>query len=234
MAPQYASGPFSRDHIPTIYIYAEYVPEFRGPLGPVPASVVLGTLSRNWGQEKMKVEPDSCQLGAGDRRWTLPCRQPAAESSSGPVPLRFGPKRAPTRGKRALTQGRPYGQFVVHLHKILGVGTNSPWQKSSRHSTVPASRRTALRFAHILPVCSRIAPCPAGAGPVSVLVRLSPRTANTRLFWSRRSASPDRHSPATTPSWLRIGPFRPPRQPPEASPGDAGNRSVPQREEPPC
>ena len=38
----------------------------------------------------------------------------------------------------------------------------SPWQKSSRHSTVPASRRTALRFGHILPVCSLIAPCPAG------------------------------------------------------------------------
>ncbi len=53
---------------------------------------------------------------------------------------------------------------------------NSPWQKSSRHSTVPASRRTALRFGHILPVCTRIAPCPAGAGTVSVLAGLSPRT----------------------------------------------------------
>ena len=52
----------------------------------------------------------------------------------------------------------------------------SPWQKSSRHSTVPASRRTALRLGHILPVCSLIAPCPAGAGTVSVLARLSPRT----------------------------------------------------------
>ncbi len=31
-------------------------------------------------------------------------------------------------------------------------------------------------ISHILPVCSRIAPCPAGAGTVSVLARLSPRT----------------------------------------------------------
>ena len=38
-------------------------------------------------------------------------------------------------------------------------------------------RRTALRLGHILPVCSLIAPCPAGAGTVSVLARLSPRTA---------------------------------------------------------
>ncbi len=55
---------------------------------------------------------------------------------------------------------------------------SSPWQKSSRHSTVPASRRTALLSAHILPVCSLIAPCPAGAGTVSVLAGLSPRTAS--------------------------------------------------------
>ncbi len=70
---------------------------------------------------------------------------------------------------------------------------NSPWQKSSRHSTVPASRRTALRFGHILPVCTRIAPCPAGAGTVSVLAGLSPRTVKagrgdppdrTLFFWS--------------------------------------------------
>ena len=46
---------------------------------------------------------------------------------------------------------------------------NSPWQKSSRHSTGSASRRTVLLLGHILPVCSLIAPCPAGAAPVSVL-----------------------------------------------------------------
>ena len=62
----------------------------------------------------------------------------------------------------------------------------SPWQKSSRHSTVPASRRTALRLGHILPVCFLIAPCPAGAGTVSVLARLSPRTAIGRLTKKRR------------------------------------------------
>ena len=60
---------------------------------------------------------------------------------------------------------------------------NSPWQKSSRHSTVPASRRTALRFGHILPVCTRIAPCPAGAGTVSVLAGLSPRTGRDQWDW---------------------------------------------------
>ena len=34
---------------------------------------------------------------------------------------------------------------------MSGGALNSPWQKSSRHSTVPASRRTALRLGHILP-----------------------------------------------------------------------------------
>ena len=68
-------------------------------------------------------------------------------------------------------------------HRVGTVGQrpafpSSPWQKSSRHSTVPASRRTALRFGHILTVCSLIAPCPAGAGTVSVLAGLSPRTAS--------------------------------------------------------
>ena len=174
MAPQCASGPtlFSRDHIPTIYIYAEYVPEFRGPHGTIPVSVLLGTLSRNWGQAKMKVEPDSCQIRAGDRRWTLPCLAGRR--------VFVWPCPAPLWVEEGTHKGSPYGQFFVHLHKILGVGTNM------------------------------------------------------RLFWSRRSTSPDRHSPETAPSWLRIGPFRPPRQPPEASSRDAGNRSVPRREEPPC
>ena len=63
----------------------------------------------------------------------------------------------------------------------LAAGVNSPWQKSSRHSTVPASRRTALRLGHILPVCSLIAPCPAGAGTVSVLAGLSPRTVKDQI-----------------------------------------------------
>ncbi len=73
----------------------------------------------------------------------------------------------------------------------------SPWQKSSRHSTVPASRRTALRFGHILPVCTRIAPCPAGAGTVSVLAGLSPRTVmSTKKTTSagRSSQQPNRRS----------------------------------------
>ena len=53
---------------------------------------------------------------------------------------------------------------------------NSPWQKSSRHSTVPAQARTAVAIrAHILLVCASIAPCPAGAGTVSVLAGPSPR-----------------------------------------------------------
>ena len=79
---------------------------------------------------------------------------------------------------------------------ILINGLNSPWQKSSRHSTVPASRRTALRFGHILPVCTRIAPCPAGAGTVSVLAGLSPRTVKgwTPIGEKRRSyARPSTH-----------------------------------------
>ena len=63
-------------------------------------------------------------------------------------------------------------------NRLPGPVLNSQWQKSSRHSTVPASRRTALLSAHILPVCSLIAPGPAGAGTVSVLAGLSPRTVN--------------------------------------------------------
>ena len=61
---------------------------------------------------------------------------------------------------------------------------DSPWQKSSRHSTVPASRRTALRFGRattrVAPTCTRIVPCPAGAGTVSVLAGLSPRAVEDR------------------------------------------------------
>ena len=59
---------------------------------------------------------------------------------------------------------------------------SSPWQKSSRHSTVPASRRTALLFGHICPICSLRAPCPAGAGTVSVLAGLLPRAVRSRGF----------------------------------------------------
>ena len=56
---------------------------------------------------------------------------------------------------------RPHSVWLMPTrHKIVATHT-SPWQKSSRHSTVPASRRTALRFGHILPVCTRIASCPA-------------------------------------------------------------------------
>ena len=70
----------------------------------------------------------------------------------------------------------PTVKMLRGVRNRFGCGTlTSPWQKSSRHSTVPASRRTALRLGHILPVCSLIAPCPAGAGTVSVLARLSPR-----------------------------------------------------------
>ena len=85
-------------------------------------------------------------------------------------------------------------------------GGNSPWQKSSRHSTVPASRRTALLWAHILPVCTRIAPCPAGAETVSVLARLSPRAGKDEhrrvetmrpLGFSRRRGR--KTAPGTTP-----------------------------------
>ena len=53
----------------------------------------------------------------------------------------------------------------------------------------PCIPATALRLGHILPVCSLIAPCPAGAGTVSVLARLSPRTATT---YARTGTSPSR------------------------------------------
>ena len=73
-------------------------------------------------------------------------------------------------------------EIALNSRKVyIGFALNSPWQKSSRHSTVPASRRTALRFGHILPVCTRIAPCPAGAGTVSVLAGLSPRTVKSGI-----------------------------------------------------
>ena len=73
--------------------------------------------------------------------------------------------------------GPRFSEAATNAFTNSAVDPTSPWQKSSRHSTVPASRRTALRLGHILPVCSLIAPCPAGAGTVSVLARLSPRTA---------------------------------------------------------
>jgi hypothetical protein len=40
--------------------------------------------------------------------------------------------------------------------------------KMPRHSTSDASRPAALLLPHILPVCSVVAPCPAGASPVSM------------------------------------------------------------------
>src|SRR4029453_185403 len=45
------------------------------------------------------------------------------------------------------------------------------------HSTGAASRRTALLLAQIWPIFSLVAPCPAGASPVSVPRRLAPRAA---------------------------------------------------------
>ena len=75
------------------------------------------------------------------------------------------------------------GEQVVKAHEIHvfrhGDEYSSPWRNSSRYSTVPAQARTALRFGHILPVCAPIAPCPAGAGTVSVLAGLPPRTASS-------------------------------------------------------
>ena len=63
------------------------------------------------------------------------------------------------RGSDTLTPGdksiRGNGKDPANYgERIATLETNSPWQKSSRHSTVPASRRTALLSAHILPVCS--------------------------------------------------------------------------------
>jgi hypothetical protein len=79
----------------------------------------------------------------------------------------------------SLYHGYPVGYLISWRNPTIKL--NSPWQKSSRHSTVPASRRTALRFRHILPVCTRIAPCPAGAGTVSVLAGLLPRADMTPI-----------------------------------------------------
>ena len=77
---------------------------------------------------------------------------------------------------RCLPETAALGLALQPSSELRKLGVRiSPWQKSSRHSTVPASRRTALRFGHILPVCTRIAPCPAGAGTASVLAGLSPR-----------------------------------------------------------
>ena len=98
--------------------------------------------------------------------WCLVMTMEPSTSSSG-----IGPRRSVRRTRRG-KEGRP----------------DSPWQKSSRHSTGPASCLCrALRLGHILPVCSLIAPCPAGAGTVSVLARLSPRLLSNRLLgWLRQ------------------------------------------------
>ena len=66
------------------------------------------------------------------------------------------------------------GRVLIQVGMVAAL--DSPWQKSSRHSTGSASRRTALLLGHIFPICSLGAPCPAGAAPVSMLAGLLPRT----------------------------------------------------------
>ena len=72
---------------------------------------------------------------------------------------------------------------VLGVAPGLGRPAEIRGQKSLQHSTVPASRRTALLLGHICPICSLRAPCPAGAKTVSVLAGLLPRAAIASLLF---------------------------------------------------
>ena len=58
-------------------------------------------------------------------------------------------------------------------------GASSPWRKSPLHSSGDASRLTALLPGRICPIFSLVAPCQAGASPLSVQRGVSPRAAST-------------------------------------------------------
>ena len=66
----------------------------------------------------------------------------------------------------------PVRYFLVILR---GIFLNSPWRKSPLHSSGDASRLTALLLGQICPIFSLVAPCQAGASPLSVRRGVSPR-----------------------------------------------------------
>ena len=109
----------------------------------------------------------------GSDRW---CRSVAKGASS----------RAPCRGGGMVRAGKaqppPFGLPPVERGWLGSQDGNSGMSLTahgkSRHGIRPSLHRarTALLSAHILPVFSLIAPGPAGAGTVSVLAGLSPRT----------------------------------------------------------
>ena len=67
--------------------------------------------------------------------------------------------------------------------------------KVPRHSTGDASRPAALLVGQIFPIFSLLAPCRAGASPVSVLAGLLPRAARVQHSRSRPAASARRSPP---------------------------------------
>ena len=65
-----------------------------------------------------------------------------------------------------------------HHMVVSGLGRPiSPWRKSPLHSSGDASRLTALLLGQICPIFSLVAPCQAGASPLSVRRGVSPRAA---------------------------------------------------------
>ena len=59
---------------------------------------------------------------------------------------------------------------------------NSPWRKSPLHSSGDAPRLTALLLGQICPIFSLVAPCQAGASPLSVRRGVSPRAGKEMAY----------------------------------------------------
>ena len=75
-----------------------------------------------------------------------------------------GRHRGPRRAHRAAGARR----LLTRTGPGRDASPNSPWQKAPLHSTVGASRLTALFLGRICPICSLVTPCQPGALPVSV------------------------------------------------------------------
>ena len=114
----------------------------------------------------ISARPSSLAFLRGRKKVTVPFSRPRRVKGT-------------TKRGQSLSSGTPFrhGRSLSHSWYHPKALTA---RGKSRHGIRPSLHPggDTLLSAHILPGCSRIAPGPAGAGTVSVLAGLSPRTAN--------------------------------------------------------